>query len=266
MDSLKDWHRYVDSVSRPARREDEEGEPAESLWRPWNATPEDDLPVEAVRAEQVPDLAAALGLSGVSEARQPATPEFQDPTIYDQLQPMLQFSVPKLLPPSFELTIPSLRSPFQHPAPETAHAEVERPAHSSATAVAEVVEVSPVPMEAEPAAEDRMPSLAPGYLERLAQIRGQQSAQASTSPRQRETREKLLTRILDPVLTLEETALLLEVCPTTVRRYTNKGQLKHFRTEGNQRRFRFSDVVEFLESRSAEIEADQRADREAGRQ
>jgi hypothetical protein len=49
-----------------------------------------------------------------------------------------------------------------------------------------------------------------------------------------------------------------------VRRYTNKGLLQHFRTSGNQRRFRLSDVLEFLDARSAEIEADARADQEAG--
>ena len=64
-----------------------------------------------------------------------------------------------------------------------------------------------------------------------------------------ETREQLVARLLDPTLTLQETALLLGVCPTTVRRYTNRGILKCFRTPGNQRRFRLSDVLEFMERR-----------------
>jgi excisionase family DNA binding protein len=64
-----------------------------------------------------------------------------------------------------------------------------------------------------------------------------------------ETREQLVSRLLDPQLTLQETALLLGVCPTTVRRYTNRGILKCFRTPGNQRRFRLSDVLEFMERR-----------------
>lgn len=66
----------------------------------------------------------------------------------------------------------------------------------------------------------------------------------------RETREELIQRLLDPMLTLEDTARLLNVCPTTVRRYTNKGLLKHYRTAGNQRRFRLSDVLAFMESQS----------------
>jgi excisionase family DNA binding protein len=64
----------------------------------------------------------------------------------------------------------------------------------------------------------------------------------------KESREQLLQRLLDPMVSLEEAAKLLEVCPTTVRRYTNKGLLKHYRTAGNQRRFKLSDILGFLES------------------
>ena len=63
-----------------------------------------------------------------------------------------------------------------------------------------------------------------------------------------ETREQLLDRLLNPTLTLEEAAHVLDVCPTTVRRYTNRGILPHFRTTGNQRRFRLSHVLAFLDS------------------
>jgi excisionase family DNA binding protein len=62
-----------------------------------------------------------------------------------------------------------------------------------------------------------------------------------------ETREELIQRLLDPHLSLQETAKLLNVCPTTVRRYTNRGLLAHYRTPGNQRRFRLSDVLAFME-------------------
>lgn len=65
----------------------------------------------------------------------------------------------------------------------------------------------------------------------------------------KETREEFLQRLLDPVLTLQEVARLLNVCPMTVRRYTNKGILPSFRTAGNQRRFRLSDVLRFIEQR-----------------
>lgn len=64
----------------------------------------------------------------------------------------------------------------------------------------------------------------------------------------KETRQDLIRRILDPELTLEETARLLGVCPATVRRYTNRGWLVHHRTKGGQRRFKLSGVVKFVEA------------------
>jgi len=65
-----------------------------------------------------------------------------------------------------------------------------------------------------------------------------------------ETRQQLIERLLNPTLTLEETARVLGVCPATVRRYTNRGVLPHFRTVGQQRRFRLSDVLLFMEQGS----------------
>lgn len=73
-------------------------------------------------------------------------------------------------------------------------------------------------------------------------------AQNSYKGKFSETREKLIYRLLDPQLTLEETARILNVCPTTVRRYTNRGLLQQERTQGNHRRFRMSKVLEFLEA------------------
>lgn len=64
----------------------------------------------------------------------------------------------------------------------------------------------------------------------------------------KESRHELIRRILDPELTLEETARLLGVCPATVRRYTNRGWLVHHRTKGGQRRFKLSGVVKFVEA------------------
>ena len=66
-----------------------------------------------------------------------------------------------------------------------------------------------------------------------------------------ESRESLVHRLFDPELRLREVALLLSVCPATVRRYANRGTLPYRRTPGNQRRFRLSDVVDFLQSRQA---------------
>jgi excisionase family DNA binding protein len=75
----------------------------------------------------------------------------------------------------------------------------------------------------------------------------QETAQRKGSGGLGETREELIQRLLDPTLTLQETATLLAVCPATVRRYTNRGALRCFRTPGNQRRFRLSDVLDFME-------------------
>ncbi|MEA2554495.1 MAG: hypothetical protein QOJ65_2671 [Fimbriimonadaceae bacterium] len=62
----------------------------------------------------------------------------------------------------------------------------------------------------------------------------------------KESRQELVKRLLDPEISLEETSRILGVCPATVRRYTNRGWLKHHRTTGGQRRFRLSDVVRFV--------------------
>jgi len=70
-----------------------------------------------------------------------------------------------------------------------------------------------------------------------------------------ESREDLIRRLLDPELTLEEVSRLLGVCPATVRRYTNRGWLKHHRTKGGQRRFRLSGVVKFVEHHGRHAEA-----------
>ena len=76
--------------------------------------------------------------------------------------------------------------------------------------------------------------------------------QPDTQTPAKQTRDELVERLLDPVLTLQETAILLDVCPTTVRRYTNRGVLNCFRTPGNQRRFRLSDVISFMERRDTQ--------------
>jgi len=87
----------------------------------------------------------------------------------------------------------------------------------------------------------------PHHLQVLFGEAGEEVAQNSYKTF-KETRGELIQRLLDPSISLEEAARILNVCPTTVRRYTNRGILKHFRTAGNQRRFRLSDVLAFMES------------------
>jgi len=62
-------------------------------------------------------------------------------------------------------------------------------------------------------------------------------------------RQELIKQLLDPQVNLEEAALLLNVCKSTVRHYTDSNLLPHIRTIGGQRRFRFSDILVFLEKR-----------------
>ncbi len=88
----------------------------------------------------------------------------------------------------------------------------------------------------------------PHHLQTLFSVAGEEVAQGSYKAF-KESRGDLIQRLLDPQITLEEAARILNVCPTTVRRYTNRGILKHYRTAGNQRRFRLSDVLVFVESK-----------------
>ncbi len=116
-----------------------------------------------------------------------------------------------------------------------------------------VAKATPTPKPAAPAqaakSEDvsEMWNQLPRHIQFLAGTQTEEVAQNSYKMF-KETRNQLVARLLDPEISLEEAARVLNVCPTTVRRYTNKGALPHHRTGGNQRRFRLSDVLAFLES------------------
>lgn len=89
----------------------------------------------------------------------------------------------------------------------------------------------------------------PRHIQALGRLdAGTEIAQNSYKRNFTESRSELIQRLLDPPISLEDAARILNVCPTTVRRYTNRGVLPHFRTAGNQRRFRLSDVISFMES------------------
>ncbi len=113
----------------------------------------------------------------------------------------------------------------------------------------------------------------------------QEVAQFSYKRPFQEKRHELIERLLDPILSLEDAARLLNVCPTTVRRYTNKGILTYYRKEQDrvaradvrhneaedastsrseketrQRRFRLSDILAFLETQQAALQADRKAE------
>lgn len=222
----------------------------------------------------------------------PATRRFRDLTVHDQLEPIPLFEVPRFEAPSLDFSAPRIREVFQP--------DVEPPARQpgeTATQKAPADDYEPSsPGIAPPApaagSNGANGCEAAGVLERsrdealdagepprdrlnrlrrqlegprdAGSIEAQEVAQKSYKIPFQESREALLQRLLDPELTLEETARLLDVCPTTVRRWTNKGVLRHFRTPGNQRRFRLSDVLEMMERRrtmsAAELEESQPAD------
>ncbi len=102
-------------------------------------------------------------------------------------------------------------------------------------------------------------SLVPKHIQVLVALGSDDVAQNSYKRSFKESRIALIERLLDPTLSLEDTARLLNVCPTTIRRYTNRGLLTHQRTQGDQRRFKLSDVLTFLEAQSSERESNSRA-------
>jgi excisionase family DNA binding protein len=251
--SLTEWHRYVDRLSRPVPRD---GEPAEAPgWRPWHESEADPEPTApTLDAARVPDLAGMLGGGTRPQTAAPARDVFTDLTINDELPALREYPVPELQVPAFELKVARL-------------AEISQETTTRS-------DPAPEPVRAAPTTEEAVfrRLKATDNWELLARLRGEAvpepaepAADSGARTRLRETRQELIQRLVDPTLTLEETAMILQVCPTTVRRYTNKGLLRHFRTKGNQRRFRFNDVVEFMEARAAEIEQDSQADRAAGR-
>ena len=157
-----------------------------------------------------------------------------------QPRPISSTTTPELdttLRPESEIQLPPSRRRAESPAP--VEPEVLRPPEPPREPA-----IQP-PVEGEAAKEkwDRVPH----HLQTLFTGADEEVAQHSYKTF-KETRGELIQRLLDPVVSLEEAARILDVCPTTVRRYTNRGILKHLRTAGNQRRFRLSDVLNFMES------------------
>ena len=148
--------------------------------------------------------------------------------------------------------------PFTPPAPAVPARPVEMPRIEPKAEIELPVESKPAPkpvvehaaeLKVEPAKTDDVQAnwdRLPRHLQTLFASSDKEVAQNSYKAF-KESREDLIQRLLDPTVSLEEAARILNVCPTTVRRYTNRGVLKHFRTAGNQRRFRLSDVLVFME-------------------
>jgi excisionase family DNA binding protein len=247
MDSLREWHRYVDRQSRPVRRPGEEPDVSPASWRPWMET-RDELGSQPEAAAELPGLDALLGSSPLSEARVVASRRFEDPTLYDELGPIPEYGVPEFAAPAFEIAAPARAfvGAEGSGASEGSDASDRSDGEDSANGADGAVELGSGGSAARRA----------HYRELLGRVRELAERGSALKTSQRGSRDELVQKLVDPTLTLEETAMLLGVCPTTIRRYTNRGQLQHFRTHGNQRRFRLSDVAAFLEERVAEVEAE----------
>jgi excisionase family DNA binding protein len=241
MDPLQNWFEYLDRVSRPVRRHSSaDAEPAPAPWRPWmDQEPEGEVE-QGVVPGAMPELIPSLSGNGLGVTCQPASREFEDPTIHDELQPIPEFGVPEFRAPAFEISRPLLQP---EPPPADGAPEPREPVEAGAKGGASV----------SPGAGGSGNGGAAAAMARVAASRKLLAGSGGQAAHSLEAREQLVQRLMDPTLTLEETATLLGVCPTTVRRYTNRGVLRHFRTEGNQRRFRLSDVLEFMARRESDL-------------
>jgi len=178
---------------------------------------------------ELPKDQGSLSLSeGTGEPRPiAAVPEAPAPAPVAQAQPELVMTPP----PPVRVEAPK---PIEAPQPvETKPVEAPQPR----------VEAQPASVDAQ-ANWDRMPK----HLQTLFGGTPSDEVAQNSYKAFKETREELIQRLLDPTISLEEAARILNVCPTTVRRYTNRGVLQHYRTAGNQRRFKLSDVLVFMDA------------------
>jgi len=239
--SLNDWYRYLESQfelqEEPTPAKDEPI--AEASKSPAPSTPPSEQSTVAPTVAPAP-----TPLPSGSEPPTPAEP---------------QRAIVSIRVPHFAEFVPLLRQELNWEPPQPAEAE---PTPSEPVVAQEAPSDGPRlrkragrkkrdPKAIVPPEADEVWAKLPQYLRYLAEWTDDSVTRKYYPVRGRdESREELIARLTDPVLTLEETARLLGVCPATVRRYTDRGWLRCFRTEGNQRRFRLSDIVAFLEEQA----------------
>jgi len=239
MPSLQDWLRYVDSQRDPSKKKAQEEQPKapEPERRPTEPAP-------------TPRATARAVVSWAHTAPAPV----HEPPADGQAEATATAAAPP--EPAASATLANLTpgkqlQPAEEPAPQEADAKRAPRKRQYALPTR--------PRSAHPAADAQAWQKVPRQLQLLLNSTTDEVAARSYKPF-RESREQLIRRLLDPELSLEDAARILGVCPTTVRRYTNKGYLPHYRTVGNQRRFRLSDILEFMEKRGvlpADVAEDQ---------
>jgi excisionase family DNA binding protein len=243
--SLTDWYRYLETQYAGDEPEPQSSEPPEASSQASPLTPRPP-------AEPLQCAAPAEGIPPTISEPTPAPPAPMQERGYALVSirvPHIAEFVPLLqqelnwqppAPPAQTTPTPGPPTPSEPPSDgPRLHKRKRRGKKPSPETV--------VPPEA-----DKLWAKLPQYLRYLAEWTDDDGVTRKYYPvRGRdESREELIARLTDPVLTLEETARLLGVCPATVRRYTDRGWLRCFRTEGNQRRFRLSDIVAFLEEQA----------------
>lgn len=221
--SVPDPADYIFTLRRPV------SEPAETVAKP--AVAEEAVKPEE-RAETEPEI------------KQAAAPSTALPP-QEQEEPVAEEAAGEAAEPAAE--------PIQ---PESIAQQTERPPRAKAVKRAPYTRsVRPVPP---PQSIEELWKRVPKHVRLLVELGDDEVTQKYYDRQFKESRQELVERLLNPSLTLEDTARLLGVCPTTVRRYTERGLLNHYRTPGNQRRFRLSDVIAFLEARQQAQEARRR--------
>jgi len=248
--SLTDWYRYLESQFA-----NDEPEP-QSSESPTEASAE--TPATAQPAAESPPAAPKPATPTAAAAQPPASPppsvQRRDALVsirvpdFAEFVPLIEQELgrkPSVTPPPSAAPAPTSAQPEPAPAP------TEPPSDGPRLRKRKRRSKKPSPDAIVPPEADELWAKLPQYLRYLAEWTDDGVTRKYYPVRGRdESREELIARLTDPVLTLEETARLLGVCPSTVRRYTDRGWLHCFRTEGNQRRFRLSDIVAFLEQQA----------------
>lgn len=274
---------------RPVLPFEESPEPAAVALEP-EVAPVEAAEVVAEQTEEAPSRAEVAPEPEPEAAPAPALPQIPVPPVFET-RPALEADIPSfesyLKPRAVSESVPTPPTlPPIAPVVETEEApeQVETPGifvrRSPKTRARHARNVRPENVPSGLSAADLWAAVPKHVQTLLALQREEEVAQYSYKRPFEENRQELIARLLDPVLTLEETARLLNVCPTTVRRYTNKGILTHYRkeperrsaqngdaTEGDsvketrQRRFRLSDILAFLEAQQSALEADREKER-----
>lgn len=209
-------------------------------------------PADYIFTLRRPASEAAGSTTQPAVAEEEVNPQKSEQAESEKEQPVVQAIAPAVQ----QQKEPPTQEPAEEVQPETVVQRMERVQRAKPIKRAPYTRsVRPVPP---PQSIEELWKRVPKHVRLLVELGDDEVTQRYYDRQFKESRQELVERLLNPSLTLEDTARLLGVCPTTVRRYTERGLLNHYRTPGNQRRFRLSDVIAFLEARQQAQEARRR--------